>query len=78
MDAQTRERIRQLAFELSKRSTRAAESPLENWLQAEGAILCGLAEGGALYEPAPDTVEATTVAGDATPSGRVRRDARTR
>ena len=56
MDAQTRERIRQLAFELSKRSTRAAESPPENWLQAEGAILCGLAEGGALYEPAPDTV----------------------
>jgi hypothetical protein len=75
MHAQTQERIRRLAFELSKRPTRAAKSPLENWLEAERAILCGLAEDGALYEPAPNTIEALTVAHAATPAGHARRHA---
>jgi hypothetical protein len=32
-------------------------SELDNWLEAERAILSGLAEDGALYEPAPNTIE---------------------
>ena len=57
MDAHTVDRIRMLAYELSQRAERAATSPLDNWLDAERAVLTGLAESGAIYEPAPNTVE---------------------
>ncbi len=61
MDAQVHDRIRVLAFELSQLPGRARMNELDNWLEAERAILSGLAEDGALYEPAPNTIEETPI-----------------
>ena len=67
MEAHTTDRIRMLAFELSQHEDRLAMSPLDNWLDAECAVPTGLAENGAIYEPAPNTIDEPASAPPAAP-----------
>ncbi|MEO1091910.1 MAG: hypothetical protein AAFX81_14865 [Pseudomonadota bacterium] len=50
MNRDTLERIRRQAFQLSMEPSRAHLSDVDNWLDAERAILNGLAEDGAAYQ----------------------------